>query len=227
MDDPETSAQIRPVPAPWKLTSEAYVFPVSSLAVLPKDAYNLLESESNYASEDISGKIYGGIGKGWVMIVRYNSSPARRLNWNIPKHRAEFSFEPLSPGSRTTKLTVSRPSSSESSSAHQFFSVLCMPVPYLPSFPVNTKHLPFMDFTLTHPPVPQSQSSIAEVGTEEWRSDHDDIKILIKVCNPWSCPPRRNGRTKIWNGADFPDIKPRDMAFYLTDVELEYVHLNW
>jgi len=62
-----------------------------------------------------------------------------RLHWNSPKHVARFSFTPLSPNSKTTKIEVFHDSpsssSSDSASARAFFKAFCTPISYLSTPP--------------------------------------------------------------------------------------------
>ncbi|GAA5887476.1 hypothetical protein JCM16303_003430 [Sporobolomyces ruberrimus] len=85
-----------------------------------------------------------------------------RVEWGIPKHRAEFEFTPLSPDSSKMHLTVSHPTNPP----RPFFSAVLTDSKLTPfSMPVSTSWLSwpisryFMDgynATLIQPPLPSS-----------------------------------------------------------------------
>ncbi|KAF1968273.1 hypothetical protein BU23DRAFT_480788 [Bimuria novae-zelandiae CBS 107.79] len=81
-----------------------------------------------------------------------------RLNWNIPKHLARFSFSsPPTPSGTPPpsflSVKVYAPGSSEGDGVAPFFSVNLRPWKYVPAIPVNLKYLPFKMWH-AQPPIP-------------------------------------------------------------------------
>jgi len=100
-----------------------------------------------------------------------------RINWNIPKHLARFSFERLASPDRL-KVQVFPPSSSPTitETDKPFFSATLQPFTYVPAIPFSTNILPWfgVDGTLTQPPLlPQGDEGEdlapeLRAGSEEW-----------------------------------------------------------
>jgi hypothetical protein len=81
-----------------------------------------------------------------------------RLNWNIPKHLARFSFSapPTEAGAsppETLTVKVFPPSSKNGDGVGPFFACTLKPWRWVPSFPVSSKWLP-LSTTLAQPPLP-------------------------------------------------------------------------
>jgi hypothetical protein len=98
--------------------------------------------------------------------TKYNG----RLNWNIPKHLARFSFS--SPLSSTTSsppqsLTVSvfPPGTSDNDGVPPFFACTLTPWRYIPRIPVNTTYFP-MTLMLAQPPCPEAPGMLKVVEKE-------------------------------------------------------------
>ncbi|MCJ1282288.1 hypothetical protein MMC26_001611 [Xylographa opegraphella] len=97
-----------------------------------------------------------------------------RINWNIPKHLARFSFTSQSPG--TVKVEVfpndtTGDSTESTASARPFFTGIYSPVSYIPRFPFSTRIAGFLgiDFNLVQPPLPEGNAKGGELpGTTKW-----------------------------------------------------------
>ncbi|MCJ1417483.1 hypothetical protein MMC32_003827 [Xylographa parallela] len=97
-----------------------------------------------------------------------------RLNWNIPKHLARFSFTSPSPG--TTKVEVfpndtTGDSIESTASMRPFFTGIYSPVSYIPRFPFSTRIAGYLgiDFHLVQPPLPEGNAKDGELpGTTKW-----------------------------------------------------------
>ncbi|KAL6170634.1 hypothetical protein ACJQWK_03606 [Exserohilum turcicum] len=82
-----------------------------------------------------------------------------RLNWNIPKHLARFSFSapPTAPGqSPPPSLTVQvfAPGTTDGDGTAPFFACTVKPWQWIPALPVNTKYIP-LSLTVAQPPIPE------------------------------------------------------------------------
>ncbi|EMD87117.1 hypothetical protein COCC4DRAFT_41318 [Bipolaris maydis ATCC 48331] len=82
-----------------------------------------------------------------------------RLNWNIPKHLARFTFSspPTAAGaSPPASLTVKvyPPSSQAGDSTPPFFACTLTPWTWIPALPVNTAYIP-LNLTVVQPPIPE------------------------------------------------------------------------
>ncbi|MCJ1385718.1 hypothetical protein MMC17_008841 [Xylographa soralifera] len=97
-----------------------------------------------------------------------------RINWNIPKHLARFSFTSLSPG--TVKIEVfpndtTGNSTESTASVRPFFTGIYSPVSYIPRFPFSTRIAGYLgiDFNLVQPPLPEGNAKDGELpGTTQW-----------------------------------------------------------
>ncbi|RAR06250.1 MFS general substrate transporter [Stemphylium lycopersici] len=84
-----------------------------------------------------------------------------RLNWNIPKHLARFTFsapatmQGQSPP-RDLTVRVFPPGTQDGDGVNPFFSATIKPWQWVPAIPVSTKYIP-MNFTLVQPPIPEAQ----------------------------------------------------------------------
>ncbi|UPX13062.1 uncharacterized protein EKO05_0003590 [Ascochyta rabiei] len=93
-----------------------------------------------------------------------------RLNWNIPKHLARFSFSaPATPrGAAPPKdLTVSvfPPGTEDGDAVQPFFACRLTPWKYVPAVPVNMGWLP-ISTTHVQPPIPESAGHKRAVAAE-------------------------------------------------------------
>ncbi|KIJ41152.1 hypothetical protein M422DRAFT_256003 [Sphaerobolus stellatus SS14] len=144
-----------------------------------------------------------------------------RLHWNIPKHLAIFSFTPLSEKSKTIRIEVSMPSSVASSTKNPpFFTALCTPFRYIPSFPFNTKYIPFFDVMFTQPPLPGSPSSYSEVGTKEWKTITADLKGKATFTRMKPAGGEGLEEGELADGIHFPKIKPL-FGIHLKGMDME------
>ncbi|EAT81211.1 hypothetical protein HBH56_132940 [Parastagonospora nodorum] len=92
-----------------------------------------------------------------------------RLNWNIPKHLARFSFSapPATNTSlpQTLDVRVFPPNSTDGDGTKPFFSCTLTPWRWVPAIPVNMAYVP-MSMVLTQPPCPQAAGQRAAVESE-------------------------------------------------------------
>lgn len=82
-----------------------------------------------------------------------------RLNWNIPKHLARFSFSaPPTPkgSSPPAQLTVKvfPPGTTDGDGTYPFFACTLTPWKWIPAVPVSTAWIP-LDLTQVQPPIPE------------------------------------------------------------------------
>jgi hypothetical protein len=82
-----------------------------------------------------------------------------RLNWNIPKHLARFSFSaPATPsGSSPPKALTVRvfpPGSSDGDGTSPFFACTLTPWRWVPALPINSSYVP-LSLMLAQPPCPE------------------------------------------------------------------------
>lgn len=89
------------------------------------------------------------------------------LDWNMPKHLANFTFNSLKDGS--IQIIVSPVLISGQKSIKPFFNTIFRSIAYSPTFPMNTKLASYVgyDLSLVQPPLPLGQGD-HEAGTEEW-----------------------------------------------------------
>jgi hypothetical protein len=90
-----------------------------------------------------------------------------RLNWNIPKHLARFSFSEKTTSkyaSPPTSLTaqVFPPNTSEGDNVPPFFTCTLKPWTWVPAVSVNTRFLP-KSMAFAQPPVPEASGHQAAV----------------------------------------------------------------
>jgi hypothetical protein len=93
-----------------------------------------------------------------------------RLNWNIPKHLARFSFSaPITPAgaSPPQDLTVKvyAPDTEEGDGVHPFFACKLTPWRWVPSVPVNMGWVP-ISMKHVQPPIPEPVGHIRAVAAE-------------------------------------------------------------
>ncbi|KAL1795387.1 hypothetical protein ACET3X_007203 [Alternaria dauci] len=121
-----------------------------------------------------------------------------RLNWNIPKHLARFSFSspPTAAGaSPPSSLTVQvfPPGTKEGDGGAPFFACTLKPWTWVPAMPLNTKYLP-LSMAAAQPPVPAAsgyESALGEVlaGGEVDEYDLDPKKeaaVLSRFGRMWT-----------------------------------------
>jgi hypothetical protein len=93
-----------------------------------------------------------------------------RLNWNIPKHLARFSFsEPTTSSTssppQSLKVRVYPPGTSENDGVPPFFACTLTPWRWIPRIPLNTAYVP-MSLMLAQPPCPEAFGRQAAVEAE-------------------------------------------------------------
>ncbi|KAI0071729.1 hypothetical protein K474DRAFT_1712201 [Panus rudis PR-1116 ss-1] len=123
---------------------------------------------------------YPPTGQSALRITRiYVSSKAStyngRKNWNIPKQVAHFEFTPNPDAKDPTILPYSKVSvASVEDPSKPFFIVNFKSTRFLSKahIPFNTDHVPGLDMTFLHPPLPESPiwGNDARVGTKRWWS---------------------------------------------------------
>jgi hypothetical protein len=84
-----------------------------------------------------------------------------RLNWNIPKQLARFSFSspPTPPGQSppsTLTVQVFPPGTKEGDGGAPFFACTLKPWTWMPPMPLNTKYLP-LSLAAAQPPLPAAR----------------------------------------------------------------------
>ncbi|CAO2657943.1 Nn.00g072030.m01.CDS01 [Neocucurbitaria sp. VM-36] len=90
-----------------------------------------------------------------------------RLNWNIPKHLARFSFSapPTLKGQSpplSLDVEVFPPGTKDGDGASPFFACTLKPWRWVPSVPVNSRWIP-MSMVHVQPPIPESEDHRAAV----------------------------------------------------------------
>jgi len=160
-----------------------------------------------------------------------------RINWNIPKHLARFSFERLtSPDRLKVQVFPPSPSSSTISETDKpFFSATFQPFSYTPAFPFSTKIFPWIcvDSALTQPPLlPQSSGEEGgevlppelRAGSKEWLQ----VLPLVtcrKARGSWvSCEqPDKTGNEGVVQAQGwFPVVHPWKVGMYMENSELVF-----
>ncbi|KAH6675371.1 hypothetical protein F5X68DRAFT_40564 [Plectosphaerella plurivora] len=97
-----------------------------------------------------------------------------RVNWNIPKHMADFKWTDNKDGSRTVKVYPHDTSGGPiegTASPTPLFQATMKAIPYVPSFPLSLRIFGWLgfDFTLVHPPLPEGKGKHGELpGTDRW-----------------------------------------------------------
>ncbi|KAG9187953.1 hypothetical protein G6011_01876 [Alternaria panax] len=130
-----------------------------------------------------------------------------RLNWNIPKHLARFSFSspPTPPGgSPPSSLTVQvfPPGTKEGGGGAPFFACTLKPWKWVPPIPLNTKYLP-LSLAAAQPPLP------AALGHEE---DVREVLGGLEV-DEYDLSPQKEAAvlvgTERWRAFDIAAVTPR------------------
>ncbi|KAF2853613.1 hypothetical protein T440DRAFT_487492 [Plenodomus tracheiphilus IPT5] len=104
-----------------------------------------------------------------------------RLNWNIPKHLARFSFSapPTLAGQSppaSLRVQVFPPSSKDGDGVAPFFECTLKPWKWVPALPVNTKWVP-LSLMQVQPPIPEPVGRLEAVNREiEGKFDAYDIE---------------------------------------------------
>ncbi|PVH79951.1 hypothetical protein DL98DRAFT_549382 [Cadophora sp. DSE1049] len=147
----------------------------------PYDEFILVPGKFEYEVElkDKDGNVRKETKKNLRVTRIYVSQEATcwngRNNWNIPKHLADFEFEPLANNAiriSVFPLELDGSGATRTRSTSAFFSAIYKPIAYAPSFPLSTAAAKYvgLDLTLVQPPLPDGTNlSEAElVGTKQW-----------------------------------------------------------
>ncbi|KAI4689155.1 hypothetical protein J4E81_007872 [Alternaria sp. BMP 2799] len=130
-----------------------------------------------------------------------------RLNWNIPKQLARFSFSapPTPPGASppsTLTVQVFPPGTKEGDGGAPFFACTLKPWQWVPPMPLNTKYLP-LSMAAAQPPLPSApghEKAVKEVQEGLQIDDYDiDIKKMDAVLVG----------TQKWRAFDIAAVTPR------------------
>lgn len=94
-----------------------------------------------------------------------------RLNWNIPKHLARFSFSaPPTPAGQSPPaslmIQVFPPTSEQGDGVAPFFECTLTPWTWVPALPLNTRWLPLSTMHV-QPPIPERESRLESAEEEE------------------------------------------------------------
>lgn len=199
------------------------VGPYDELAYVPGQfetpgGNNHLRITNIYVSSEAS--IYNGRVFLFYIFFRILKFDQGRRIWNIPKHLATFSFTQLPPQKNRSEpkrvhIKVSQPHIDGSKPNPPFFSAICTlnPYRYIPSFPLNTDYIPFVNFTSTQPPLPGLQESYSEISTNQWRTYNLTTKgrasiISVKPANDSEDGGESLERGEFADGVHFPKVKP-------------------
>jgi len=245
------SPTVPDVPGPWTLYGEAYWMLLMPMKTLPVAAYAPQEDAQVTKSEYLGGQgavqilrysdspagpydelIYTAgdfkapSGTAHPQITRiYVSTDISvyngRKNWNIPKHRARFSFTPVSLPKRGSTLIEVSPATP--ADAPPFFSAVATPS-WIPAIPMTTSVMP-LHLPLVQPPIPPSNSPDEDpsivIGTDTWKSVSPtfvgNFKIMwyapgsvAKPGNAKDCGGIPEGEYS--DGVGFPKITPRSIG---------------
>ena len=130
-----------------------------------------------------------------------------RLNWNIPKHLARFSFSspPTPPGaSPPSNLTVQvfPPGTKDGDGGAPFFACTLKPWTWVPPIPLNTKYLP-LSMAAAQPPLPAAPGYEKALGEVLGGAEVDEYDL----------DPKKEGAvlvgTEKWRAFDIAAITPR------------------
>lgn len=104
-----------------------------------------------------------------------------RINWNIPKHLARFSFSapPTAAGSpppETLTIEVFPPGSTDGDGVRPFFACTLKPFKWIPSIPVSTRWLP-VSTAQAQPPIPAAAGFHQAAAAEKEGSKIDPYDI--------------------------------------------------
>jgi len=98
-----------------------------------------------------------------------------KIDWNIPKHLADFEFKPLANNAvriSVFPLEISGSGTKRTRSSSPFFSAVYKPISYAPCFPLSTAAAKYvgLDLNLVQPPLPDGTASSEKelIGTEQW-----------------------------------------------------------
>lgn len=112
-----------------------------------------------------------------------------RLNWNIPKHLARFSFSaPPTPKGASPPLSldvkVFPPGSKDGDATPPFFACTLTPWRWMPSIPINTKWVP-ISMAQVQPPIPEPaghKAAVKDVLDREVDAYDIDPKLEESLC---------------------------------------------
>jgi hypothetical protein len=161
-----------------------------------------------------------------------------RINWNIPKHLARFSFERFSSPNRL-KVQVFPPSSSPTitETDKPFFSATLQPFSYIPALPFSTKISPWigLDATLTQPPLLPQEDEGKELAPELRSGSVEWLQMipLVECSKTRGCwvdyeqpqsglsPDGNDGNgAGVQNQGWFPTVRPYRIGMWLEGAEI-------
>ncbi|KAI0070729.1 hypothetical protein K474DRAFT_1608129 [Panus rudis PR-1116 ss-1] len=178
----------------------------------------------------VPGKFqFPATGKSALRITRiYVSTKAStyngRKNWNIPKQVAHFEFTPNPEAKDSDAILpyIKISASPVNDPSNPFFVVNLKSTRFLSKahLPFNSNHVPGLDMTFIHPPLPESPNwkEDAKVGTDRWWT----LKPLMtgKTGLLWVEGGLRGG--KLGDNLGFPDVQVWKLGTWLRDFTLEF-----
>lgn len=93
-----------------------------------------------------------------------------RLNWNIPKHLARFSFSAPTTAAgasppQSLSVRIFPPGTSDGDGVSPFFACVLTPWRWVPAIPVNTAYVP-LGMMMAQPPCPEPAGRLTAAGFE-------------------------------------------------------------
>ncbi|KAK9893832.1 hypothetical protein P389DRAFT_174718 [Cystobasidium minutum MCA 4210] len=139
-----------------------------------------------------------------------------RKNWNIPKHKADFTFDYQPNGD--IAITVKSPHTGEA-----FFAATVTPSKRWPSFKMKTDWLP-ISLDLLQPPLP-AVDDIA-TSTSAWQKTPFSIEqknAQVAYIKPALDIAGKSGGAKVYaDGENFPNIAPYSAGLYCKDAIIDF-----
>ena len=139
-----------------------------------------------------------------------------RRNWGIPKRVAAFNFVPAPPGSAVpyARIEVSLPGLE----ARPFFAAdLTAPAVFGLTIPLSCALLP-MDMQLVQPPLPESLTEPARVGSKDWIATSPYMRG--KVAGIWAKGGLEGGA---WgDGEGFPAVQPWGLGLWWKQLVIDF-----
>ncbi|KAL5113801.1 hypothetical protein ACEQ8H_008302 [Pleosporales sp. CAS-2024a] len=171
-----------------------------------------------------------------------------RLNWNIPKHLARFTFSapPTQHNTRPPQaldVRVFPPGTSHGDAVSPFFSCTLTPWRWIPAIPVNTAYVPIKMLSV-QPPCPEAPGQQAAalfeaelktpidaydvgekneeavlVGTERWCATNFEAQSRARGC--WV--KMHTGEEVVKEGKHWPQgLKPWSVGVWMEGAEFEF-----
>ncbi|KAG0146714.1 hypothetical protein CROQUDRAFT_657067 [Cronartium quercuum f. sp. fusiforme G11] len=158
-----------------------------------------------------------------------------RLNWNVPKHLAQFKFTPATTGELIVRVhalesyTYTKPTKTEGSriepifASTPFFSTII--TPYGPPglrLPMRLSALPGVVTSLGQPPVEEGDISLGLSGTKLWKEVNFDVSGRVGLIKAKGALKDSTGDSRFADGKNFPDFKPYQIGIHWTDQVLDF-----